>query len=61
MEKRTWTAEEKLKIIAEAKIEVVKVTLDKYGIYPATCYSSWFGPLLFGQNYKKLEKKVHCL
>ena len=37
--------EVKLKIIAEAKIEGVKVTLDKHGVYPATCYS-WKRKLL---------------
>ena len=39
MKKRTWTKEEKLKILKEAKEEGVQVTLRKYGIYPATYYS----------------------
>ncbi len=65
MEKRTWTAEEKLKIIAEAKIKGVKVTLDKYGIYPATYYS-WKRKLLVdgeeglsdGARHKKYRQRI---
>ena len=45
MKKRTWTQEEKLKIIAEAKSNGVSETLEKYGIYPATYYS-WKKKLL---------------
>jgi len=45
MKKRTWTLEQKLKIIAEAKSQGVAVTLEKYGIYPSTYYS-WRKKLL---------------
>ena len=37
--KRTFSKEEKLKILNESKTHGVKVTLEKYGIYPATFYS----------------------
>jgi len=37
--KRTFSKEEKLKIIREASIEGVKTVLEKYGVYPATYYS----------------------
>lgn len=39
MEKRRFTKEEKLKVLSEAKGSGVTVTLEKYGIYPATYYS----------------------
>lgn len=39
MKKRTFTKEEKLKILEESAIHGVKLTLEKYGIYPATFYS----------------------
>jgi putative transposase len=39
MKKRTFTKEEKLKIIKEASEQGVKPTLEKYDIYPATYYS----------------------
>lgn len=39
MQKRKFTKEEKLRILEENKIHGVKATLEKYGIYPATCYS----------------------
>jgi len=47
MEKRTFTKEEKLRIIKEASEQGVKPTLEKYGIYRASYYSwkQWFGPL----------------
>lgn len=37
-ERRRYSKEEKLKILHEAAEQGVKVTLDKYGIYPATYY-----------------------
>jgi len=37
--KRTFTKSEKLAILKEASEQGVKVTLDKYSIYPATYYS----------------------
>jgi putative transposase len=37
--KRTFMKSEKLAILKEASEQGVKVTLDKYGIYPATYYS----------------------
>jgi len=37
--KRKFTKEEKLQIIKEASEQGVKVTLAKYGIYPASYYS----------------------
>lgn len=39
MEKRKFTKEEKLKVLREASLHGVKVTLEKYGVYPATYYS----------------------
>jgi len=39
MKKRTFSKEEKLQIIKEATIHGVQVTLDKYGVYPASYYS----------------------
>ena len=75
MEKHKWTLEEKLKIINEAKAEGVRVTLAKYGIFPATFYA-WKRKLLVDgpeglkeggrrKNYKaridELEQKVSLL
>jgi len=37
--KRTFSKEEKLKILEESKTHGVKSTLEKHGIYPATFYS----------------------
>lgn len=45
MKKRTWSQEEKLKILKEAKAEGVQITMRKYGIYPVTYYS-WKKKLL---------------
>ena len=39
MEKRTFSSEEKLRIIREASESGLQVTLDKYGIYRASYYS----------------------
>jgi len=39
MNKRTFTKEEKLKIIKEASEQGVKVTLEKYAVYPVSYYS----------------------
>jgi putative transposase len=39
MEKRTFSKEEKLKIIKEASEQGVKVTLGKYNIFPVSYYS----------------------
>jgi len=39
MNKRTFTKEEKLRIIQEASEQGVKVILEKYDLYPATYYS----------------------
>lgn len=39
MAKRTFSKEEKLRIIKEASEKGVKATLSKYDIYPATYYS----------------------
>jgi len=39
MEKRTFTKEEKLRIIKEASEQGVNPTLEKYGIYRASYYS----------------------
>ena len=39
MKKRTFSKEEKLKILEEAKKEGIKPTLDKHGVYPTTYYS----------------------
>ena len=45
MKKRTFSKEEKLKVLEEAKKEGVQVTIRKYGIYPGTYYS-WRKKLL---------------
>ena len=37
--KRSWTKEEKLNILREAKSEGVEVTIRKHGVYPSTYYS----------------------
>jgi putative transposase len=39
MKKRTFTKEEKIRIVNEAAEKGVTVTLEKYGIYPAAYYS----------------------
>ena len=39
MQKRKFTKEEKLLIIEESKMNGVKATLEKHGIYPATFYN----------------------
>jgi putative transposase len=39
MKKRTFTKEEKLRIIKEASEQGIQATLEKYGIYPASYYS----------------------
>jgi len=39
MNKRTFAAEERLRIIKEASEQGVKVILEKYNLYPATYYS----------------------
>jgi putative transposase len=39
MEKRTFTTEEKLKIIKEASEQGVKPILEQYNIFPASYYS----------------------
>jgi putative transposase len=37
--KRSWTKEEKLTILREAKSKGVEVTIRKHGVYPSTYYS----------------------
>lgn len=39
MKKRSWTREEKLKILQESEQSGVELTLRKYGLYPSTLYS----------------------
>lgn len=39
MKKRTFSKEEKIRVVQEAAEHGVKATLDKYGVYPATYYS----------------------
>ncbi len=39
MKKRRFKKEEKLKVLREASLNGVKITLEKYGVYPATYYS----------------------
>lgn len=39
MQKRTFSKEEKLKLLEEAKKNEVQPILDKHGIYPATYYN----------------------
>jgi putative transposase len=39
MSKRTFSKEEKLRIVKEASEQGVKLVLEKYDIYPATYYS----------------------
>lgn len=38
MKKRSWSQEEKLKILKEVEKEGLQITLRKHGIYPATYY-----------------------
>lgn len=37
--KRTFSKEEKISILKEAETKGVNITLEKYGVYPATYYS----------------------
>lgn len=37
--RRKFSKEEKLRIVREAAANGVKITLDKYGVYPATFYA----------------------
>lgn len=39
MKKRTFTKEEKIRVLEEAQEVGVKTALEKHGIYPATYYS----------------------
>jgi len=39
VQRRTFSKEDKLKILKEVKEHGVKITLDKHGLYPATYYS----------------------
>jgi len=39
MNKRTFTTEEKVRIVKEASENGVTATIEKYGIYPASYYS----------------------
>ena len=39
MKKRTFSKEEKLRIIKEANEQGITATIEKYGIYPASLYS----------------------
>jgi len=50
MKKRTWSKEEKLKVLKEAQEEGVQVTIRKYGIYPSTYYSWRKKYLLEGED-----------
>ncbi len=45
--KRSWTKEEKVKILREAKKNGVEVTIRKYEVYPSTYYS-WRKKYLIG-------------
>jgi putative transposase len=45
--KRSWTKEEKVKILLEAKEKGVEVTIRKYEVYPSTYYS-WRKKYLIG-------------
>ena len=45
--KRSWTKEEKVKILREAKEKGVEVTIRKYEVYPSTYYS-WRKKYLIG-------------
>jgi len=54
-----FTGEEKLAIIKEASEKGVKVTLDKYGLYPATFYywkNNLLGHQKDGLNHKTLKE-----
>ena len=57
---KKFTKEEKLEIIAEAGKEGVKITLAKYGLYPATYYY-WKKKLLVygeeGLNHRTLKNQ----
>jgi len=39
MKRRTFSKEDKLRILNEVREHGVKITLDKHGLYPATYYS----------------------
>jgi len=39
VKRRTFSKQDKLKILKEVKEHGVKITLDKHGLYPATYYS----------------------
>lgn len=62
MGKRKFTREEKLEVLREASAHGVKLTLEKYGIYPATYYN-WKrqleeqGESNFGKKVAKAQRK----
>ncbi len=66
MEKRKFTKTEKLNVLKEASEQGVTMTLEKYGIYPATYYN-WkkelksvgekdFGEKVFKEKTKELKR-----
>jgi len=48
--KRSWTKEEKVKILLEAKEKGVEVTIRKYEVYPSTYYSWRKKYIIGGEN-----------
>jgi len=62
MKKKKFTREEKLKVLRDASLHGVKVTLEKYGVYSATYYS-WKKKLAlegeenFGKKVSKARTK----
>lgn len=64
---RKFTREEKLRILKEAKQQGVKVTLEKYDLYPATYYFWKKKLLVYGEeglqhaSSKDREMKIRAL
>jgi len=64
---RKFTREEKLRILKEAKHQGVKVTLEKYDLYPATYYFWKKKLLVYGEeglqhaSSKDREMKIRAL
>ena len=56
--KRSWTKEEKVKILREAKEKGVEVTIRKYEVYPSTYYS-WRKKYLIGGEDAVDESRLY--
>lgn len=66
MEKRHWTADEKIKILLEAEKEGITATIRKHGIYSNTFYQ-WKkkydagGKEALASKHHKIDPEVKCL